>query len=98
MEAKPLEVVSGCGLDHQGRGCRVGGETGLRQCSEERNLHVRVGNGGGVFFSIKHFLVTTGQTASHGQRLAPSLRSLADCLLCFPPLFGQFVGSLGLGG
>lgn len=33
-----MEVVSGFGLDHQGRGYRVRGDIGPRQSSKERTL------------------------------------------------------------
>lgn len=38
LEVKCIEADSGCGLDHQGRGCRVRGHTCPRRSSEERTF------------------------------------------------------------
>lgn len=50
LEAKSMEVASGYGLDHQGTGYRVRGDTGQRQSSQERRFVRRVHNRRDAFF------------------------------------------------
>lgn len=54
MEAKPLEVVSGWGLDCQRGRHRVRGDR-AETAQRKGHLHVRVGNGRSSFFLHKVF-------------------------------------------